>query len=361
MREYNYSISSDLYHHGIKGMRWGVRRFQDKNGRLTSAGKKRYSDDTTGDSKPKKSKHRLKLEEEYRKLGLSEEEARKAADKRIKTEKILAASAAVAVTACAAYIVNKKLKDRIDGVIKAGESLQRIEMQDTGGKLHEVFYAAQGEHDKKRYAGLLGLTRKQQTGHAYIMELMGSNDVKVASKDHAAKVFGDLYKNDPSFRKNAEKYVRIHFSGRNLQNPENLSNRNIKKLYENFNANLINIREEGTGIDKKFYEKLKDAGYGAIQDVNDMKYSGYMAKNPLIIFDAKSGGIMSKSFKEMTGELELSGSRERAKALQELLRKEFAEQVGPMAAGGLSVAAISKYASKPTEKEVKTIEKRKRR
>ena len=45
MWEYNYSTSSDLYHHGIKGMRWGVRRFQNKDGSLTDAGKKRYSDD----------------------------------------------------------------------------------------------------------------------------------------------------------------------------------------------------------------------------------------------------------------------------------------------------------------------------
>lgn len=34
----------ELYHHGIKGMRWGVRRFQNKSGSLTPAGKKRYSD-----------------------------------------------------------------------------------------------------------------------------------------------------------------------------------------------------------------------------------------------------------------------------------------------------------------------------
>lgn len=36
-------MSEELVHHGIKGMRWGVRRFQKKNGELTSAGKKRYS------------------------------------------------------------------------------------------------------------------------------------------------------------------------------------------------------------------------------------------------------------------------------------------------------------------------------
>lgn len=40
MWAYNNSLS--LAHHGIKGQRWGVRRFQNANGSLTSAGKKRY-------------------------------------------------------------------------------------------------------------------------------------------------------------------------------------------------------------------------------------------------------------------------------------------------------------------------------
>lgn len=37
-------ISNDeLYHHGVKGQRWGVRRYQNADGTLTSAGKKRYA------------------------------------------------------------------------------------------------------------------------------------------------------------------------------------------------------------------------------------------------------------------------------------------------------------------------------
>lgn len=34
-----------LYHHGIKGQRWGVRRYRNEDGSLTSAGKKRYDRD----------------------------------------------------------------------------------------------------------------------------------------------------------------------------------------------------------------------------------------------------------------------------------------------------------------------------
>ena len=47
----NYIITStgsfirdaDLYHWGIKGMKWGVRRYQNPDGSLTAVGKKRYT------------------------------------------------------------------------------------------------------------------------------------------------------------------------------------------------------------------------------------------------------------------------------------------------------------------------------
>lgn len=45
--------SGELYHWGIKGQKWGLRRYQNKDGSLTAAGKKRYA----------------KLEAEMEKLG----------------------------------------------------------------------------------------------------------------------------------------------------------------------------------------------------------------------------------------------------------------------------------------------------
>lgn len=36
-------ISGELYHFGIKGMRWGIRRYQNKDGSLTPKGQKRYN------------------------------------------------------------------------------------------------------------------------------------------------------------------------------------------------------------------------------------------------------------------------------------------------------------------------------
>lgn len=40
--KYILTANGELYHWGIKGMKWGVRRYQNKDGSLTDAGKKRY-------------------------------------------------------------------------------------------------------------------------------------------------------------------------------------------------------------------------------------------------------------------------------------------------------------------------------
>lgn len=45
--------SEELYHWGIKGQKWGVRRYQNPDGTLTAAGRKRYgAEGETSEEKP---------------------------------------------------------------------------------------------------------------------------------------------------------------------------------------------------------------------------------------------------------------------------------------------------------------------
>lgn len=57
--------NTELYHHGVKGQRWGIRRYQNKDGSLTAYGKKRYA------------KELAKLEAEKKRIRQQEQTAKK--------------------------------------------------------------------------------------------------------------------------------------------------------------------------------------------------------------------------------------------------------------------------------------------
>jgi hypothetical protein len=287
-------------HHGIKGQKWGVRRYQNKDGSLTPAGEKRYDD--SNQSSKKKSKYRINLENKYIAKGLTRENAEKAANDKIRTQKTLAVIAGVTVAAAAAYLVTKHVKERTDQIVKADSTFQRIESQKKifGSKnrnLHDSFYVTNNAYDNKNYADAFGNQKKNYYGKAYKLNIKATSDIKIASQRKAQDTLVDLMRNDKTFQSNAsvsdftrdlrgnhrvpQKYVDQIKDGKKV--PRHI----IRRIYDNYNSNLV-----GKPIDKiedtsrkTFYNALKKQGYGGIQDINDLKWSNLRGKNPLIIFD----------------------------------------------------------------------------
>jgi hypothetical protein len=293
---WQYQQTTELYHHGILGMHWHHHK---------SSTSEEFISGNRSPNEPlptRKSNRRLKLEEHYKSQGFSEKDAIDAANKRIRAEKTLAVLAGVTVAAASAYVISKHYKDTVDKTINMGASLQNMSTRSNRG-VEDAFYASLNNRDNTKYRGLYGnqlggLTDK----HVYETKIKALSSIKVASKKNAADAFNQMLKDD----KESAKAISEHLNNLELVTPGQqktlakarlaLQNGKIdKNVYEAFNLSLTDhSSEKADTAAKKFYDVLKKKGYGAIQDINDMKYSGYNTKSPVIVFDGPKSLVVDK-------------------------------------------------------------------
>lgn len=101
-------VNNTLNHHGIPGMKWGVRRFQNKDGSLTTAGKKRRGIiQTIKDNQADKKKQKQRTEALEKAREVKKTKAEEAAEKK----RVLESGTAEEVLKYKGQLTNKELGD----------------------------------------------------------------------------------------------------------------------------------------------------------------------------------------------------------------------------------------------------------
>ena len=290
-------MSNELYHHGVKGQKWGVRRYQYADGTLTPAGQKRYRNNSSN-----------KIARVNTMMGM--------------TVKEITNKAKTQVTG----------RQYVDGYLKNGTKFSRIQTSKEFENF--AFYATYKKKDSDKYMGLFGknLTSRAESDakraekqanasgsetdlktakelreranniKVYQLKLEATKKLKIPSDENASHITANLLK-EKEFKDNV--IASIQDSKQKMRRPTqqvlfNQAQNALKKdpdkmtksekvaVYKALNLSLVNHNKQEVAAQDRFYSELKKKGYNALLDYNDKVYSSYHAKRPMIVFDTDS-------------------------------------------------------------------------
>lgn len=291
-------MHAELYHHGIKGQKWGVRRYQYTDGSLTTAGKKRCSNDTGS------------------------------------FQRVLDTKVKYVVNSARTQITGKQY---VDGYLKQGTTLARIQTSENFENF--AFYATYKKSDTDKYMGLFGknltsraekdakraeeisnstgseldienaklLRERSNNMKVYQLKLESTKKLRVPSDENAGHITANLLK-EKEFKDNV--IASISDSKAKMKRPqqqilfkqaENALHKDPDRMtksekiavYKALNLSLVNHNPQEIAAQDRFYGELKKKGYNALLDYNDKEYSSYHAKRPMILFDVESVKLQS--------------------------------------------------------------------
>lgn len=242
----------ELCHWGIKGMKWGVRRYQNKDGTLTPAGKKRYSPDDLG-RKP----------------------------------------------------IPKGVSVKSDGsiTISKGTNLQRL-VSDKSRPMQGLTYASVLEYDNAKYIKYIGGKGFLGGGRDKVMSIKANEDLRAPSMDEASKIMVDILNTNSKFRNSFTNMLGNKVSDKELRRMNaNPTGMDAKAWYDELNVSMTfssDFDSSAPYIQKTFSEALQKKGYNMLRDEND--FQNKVSKAPVIILNPeKTLSVVSVS--DITDEL----------------------------------------------------------
>ena len=200
-----YRSTAELYHHGTKGMKWGIRRYQNKDGSLTPAGKKRRAKEEAKlkererniRGREKAAASRAKLDAKKAELDAREKALRKS--KNINAEKTIANASKP-----------RTIKDLTDDELRAETTRMKLEKDYYDARKNlAIANPKQVSKGKKFLDSVLNdviAPAAKETGKKYLTKFMedklGLNDKSAKSLLPEVKTWEDMIKKQ-TWEKNA--------------------------------------------------------------------------------------------------------------------------------------------------------------
>jgi len=270
MWQYNYT--NELAHHGILGMKWGVRRFQNKDGTLTAAGKVRYAKES-----------------------------------------------------------NKAIKTNRDGskTIPSGFTFNRVGKSSMDVNQSGSLYVSYGKDDAARYIKALGPTlvgKLLGTASTHVQHITTKENLKMPSDTETVKETASLLlSNKKLFKEFKESFYSVAATGdlnvdvstkdleRALQNPSGRDGLKLAYAVSSFLGDGNYAKES-----KVVYEHFRNKGYDVIPDLHDT-LSG-TSKTAMIVINPNKVEVTSTT--KITKDIMKAGKKH-VKSLEKLKVNEL--------------------------------------
>lgn len=216
---------NELYHFGIKGMHWGIRRFETKGGHLTPAGKSRYDTSKYSDKKREKfekraAKYRDKAQNtdrtikelsKYKKTGITDRNGKTIVDKKSLSESIKGYRS----EKNKANLKSEYYKNRAKG----GPSALQLKVQSDIGRLHTKEGKAKLKKAAKIGAGAVAVGLAIYGGYK-LGKYVKSENRKIIARDLADSI-ASINKNfDSQIEKASSKATKDFLRNSKIRNIE---------------------------------------------------------------------------------------------------------------------------------------------